>query len=230
MLGVESQRHREIPRPSRHHRTPHVEEAEDEQHARHDDEDPSEYRSRLIRVGNFVVQGQVWRVRWCEMVEEGHPGDIGIVQNIGSDPCGDTCGERHQRQHAHTPGAKGGMLPAVVAGLRARHGQRDGRTALVLLAPPPGHHLALPLPPPSGTPASVTATVGSGHRRRMPMYPIQLPILAYAFVAAGSHCAGEVQLKAINVGWRLVSGGNANTETAALSMFRRGSLSSGMPM
>src|SRR5262249_43106840 len=52
--------------------------------------------------------------------------------------------------------------------------------------------------------------------------PLQLALLVYAFVAAGSHCAGAVQLKAINVGWRLRSGGKANTETAALSRFRRG--------
>ncbi|GEM_PF-2406678 len=58
----------------------------------------------------------------------------------------------------------------------------------------------------------------------------QTLLLAYAFVAVGSHCAGEVQLKAINVGWCLGSGGNAKIETAALSRFKRGSLSSGMPM
>jgi transposase len=83
---------------------PQVDEAEDEKNACHHDEDPSEHRSRIISDDDFVVPGQVWRSRWWEMVEEGHPRDIGIVEHMGRDPCSDACGERHQRQQARTPG------------------------------------------------------------------------------------------------------------------------------
>ena len=58
--------------------------------------------SRLIGVDDGVTQGDGGRERWCQVVEEGHPIDIGIVKHMGRDPCSDACGQRNQHQQART--------------------------------------------------------------------------------------------------------------------------------